>query len=77
MILFIIYSNKIKDMEINSIFLDLIPYLIPLLMIGVGTDLDIDSFKNLLVNTKSSLVGLLIQITFLPTIGNRDKFIYR
>ena len=56
-------------MEISSIFLDLIPYLIPLLMIGVGTDLDIDSFKNLLVNTKSSLVGFLIQITFLPIIG--------
>ena len=37
-------------MEISSIFLDLIPYLIPLLMIGVGTDLDIDSFKNLIVN---------------------------
>ena len=38
-------------------------------MIGVGTDLDIDSFKNLIVNKKSSLVGLLIQITFLPIIG--------
>ena len=56
-------------MEINSIFLDLVPYLIPLLMIGVGTDLDIDSFKNLFTNSKSSIVGLLIQITFLPIVG--------
>ena len=56
-------------MEINSIFLDLVPYLIPLLMIGVGTDLDIDSFKNLLTNSKSSIVGLLIQITLLPIVG--------
>ena len=56
-------------MEINSIFLDLVPYLIPLLMIGVCTDLDIDSFKNLLTNSKSSIVGLLIQITLLPVVG--------
>ena len=56
-------------MEINSIFLDLVPYLIPLLMIGVGTDLDIDSFKNLLTNSKSSIVGLLIQVTLLPIVG--------
>ncbi len=56
-------------MEINSIFLDLVPYLIPLLMIGVGTDLDIDSFKNLFTNLKSSIVGLLIQITLLPIVG--------
>ena len=56
-------------MEINSIFLDLVPYLIPLLMIGVGTDLDIDSFKNLFTNSKSSIVGLLIQITLLPIVG--------
>ena len=38
-------------------------------MIGVGTDLDIDSFKNLLTNSKSSIVGLLIQITLLPVVG--------
>ena len=56
-------------MEINSFFLDLVPYLIPLLMIGVGTDLDIDSFKILLTNSKSSIVGLLIQITLLPIVG--------
>ena len=48
-------------MEINSFFLDLVPYLIPLLMIGVGTDLDIESFKNLITNSKSSIIGLLIQ----------------
>ena len=41
-------------MEISSIFLDLIPYLIPLLMIGVGTDLDIDSFKNCLLYTSDA-----------------------
>ena len=56
-------------MEINSIFLDLVPYLIPLLMIGVGTDLDIESFKSLITNSKSSIVGLLIQITLLPIVG--------
>ena len=61
-------------MEINSIFLDLVPYLIPLLMIGVGTDLDIDSFKNLFTNSKSSIVGLLIQITLLPTVGIITSF---
>ena len=61
-------------MEINSIFLDLVPYLIPLLMIGVGTDLDIDSFKNLLTNSKSSIVGLLIQITLLPIVGIITSF---
>ena len=61
-------------MEINSIFLDLIPYLIPLLMIGVGTDLDIDSFKNLFTNSKSSIVGLLIQITLLPIVGIITSF---
>jgi len=44
------FSNNINLMEINSIFLDLVPYLIPLLMIGVGTDLDIESFKNLITN---------------------------
>ena len=56
-------------MEINSFFLDLVPYLIPLLMIGVGTDLDIESFKNLITNSKSSIVGLLIQVTLLPIVG--------
>ena len=56
-------------MEINSIFLDLVPYLIPLLMIGVGTDLDIKSFKSLITNSKSSIVGLLIQVTLLPIVG--------
>ena len=56
-------------MEINSIFLDLVPYLIPLLMIGVGTDLDIESFKSLIANSKSSIVGLLIQVTLLPIVG--------
>ena len=56
-------------MEINSFFLDLVPYLIPLLMIGVGTDLDIESFKNLISNSKSSIVGLLIQVTLLPIVG--------
>ena len=56
-------------MEINSIFLDLVPYLIPLLMIGVGTDLDIESFKNLITNSKSSIIGLLIQVTLLPIVG--------
>ena len=61
-------------MEINSIFLDLVPYLIPLLMIGVGTDLDIDSFKNLFTNSKSSIVGLLIQITLLPIVGIITSF---
>ena len=61
-------------MEINSIFLDLVPYLIPLLMIGVGTDLDIDSFKNLFTNSKSSIMGLLIQITLLPIVGIITSF---
>ena len=56
-------------MEINSFFLDLVPYLIPLLMIGVGTDLDIESFKNLITNSKSSIIGLLIQVTLLPIVG--------
>ena len=56
-------------MEINSFFLDLVPYLIPLLMIGVGTDLSIESFKNLITNSKSSIVGLLIQVTLLPIVG--------
>ena len=56
-------------MEINSFFLDLVPYLIPLLMIGVGTDLDIESFKSLITNSKSSIVGLLIQVTLLPIVG--------
>lgn len=56
-------------MEINSVFLDLVPYLIPLLMIGVGTALDVSSFQNLLTNSKSSIVGLLIQVTLLPFVG--------
>ena len=56
-------------MEINSVFLDLVPYLIPLLMIGVGTALDVSSFQNLLINSKSSIVGLLIQVTLLPFVG--------
>ena len=56
-------------MEINSFFLDLVPFLIPLLMIGVGTDLNIESFKNLITNSKSSIVGLLIQVTILPIVG--------
>ena len=56
-------------MEINSFFLDLVPFLIPLLMIGVGTDLNIESFKNLITNSKSSIVGLLIQVTLLPIVG--------
>ena len=56
-------------MEINSFFLDLVPFLIPLLMIGVGTDLNIESFKNLITNSTSSIVGLLIQITLLPIVG--------
>ena len=56
-------------MEINSVFLDLVPYLIPLLMIGVGTALDVSSFQNLLTNSKSSFVGLLIQVTLLPFVG--------
>jgi len=56
-------------MEINSFFLDLVPFLIPLLMIGVGTDLNIESFKNLITNSKSSIVGLLIQATLLPIVG--------
>ena len=63
------FSNNINLMEINSIFLDLVPYLIPLLMIGVGTDLDIESFKNLITNSKSSIIGLLIQVTLLPIVG--------
>ena len=63
------FSNNINLMEINSIFLDLVPYLIPLLMIGVGTDLDIKSFKSLITNSKSSIVGLLIQVTLLPIVG--------
>ena len=61
-------------MEINSFFLDLIPYLIPLLMIGVGSALDIESFKNLLTNSKSSLVGFLIQVTLLPIVGIATSF---
>ena len=56
-------------MEINSVFLDLVPYLIPLLMIGVGTALDVTSFQNLLTNSKSSIIGLLIQVTLLPLVG--------
>ena len=56
-------------MEINSVFLDLVPYLIPLLMIDVGTALDVSSFQNLLTNSKSSIVGLLIQVTLLPFVG--------
>lgn len=61
-------------MEINSFFLDLIPYLIPLLMIGIGSALDIESFKNLLTNSKSSLVGFLIQVTLLPIVGIATSF---
>ena len=61
-------------MEINSFFLDLIPYLIPLLMIGIGSALDIKSFKNLLTNSKSSLVGFLIQVTLLPIVGIATSF---
>ena len=61
-------------MEINSFFLDLIPYLIPLLMIGIGSALDIVSFKNLLTNSKSSLVGFLIQVTLLPIVGIATSF---
>ena len=56
-------------MEINSFFLDLIPYLIPLLMIGIGSALDIESFQNLLTNSKSSFIGFLIQVTLLPIVG--------
>jgi BASS family bile acid:Na+ symporter len=56
-------------MEINSVFLNLVPYLIPLLMIGVGTALDVTSFQNLLTNSKSSIIGLLIQVTLLPLVG--------
>ena len=56
-------------MEINSIFLDLIPYLIPLLMIGIGSALNIESFQNLLTNSKSSFIGFLIQVTLLPIVG--------
>ena len=52
-------------MEINSFFLDLIPYLIPLLMIGIGSALDIDSFQNLLKNSKSSLSGLVVLVRVL------------
>ena len=62
-------------MEINSIFLDLVPYLIPLLMIGVGTDLDIESFKNLITNSKSSIIGLLIQVHF-TNCRNSYKFVH-
>ena len=61
-------------MEINSFFLDLIPYLIPLLMIVIGSALDIESFKNLLTNSKSSLVGFLIQVTLLPIVGIATSF---
>ncbi|MDA9607209.1 bile acid:sodium symporter [Candidatus Actinomarina] len=56
-------------MEINSFFLDLIPYLIPLLMIGIGSALNIESFQNLITNSKSSFVGFLIQVTLLPIFG--------
>ena len=45
-------------MEINSIFLDLVPYLIPLLMIGVGTDLDIKSFKSLITNLMENILNI-------------------
>ena len=38
-------------------------------MIGVGTDLNIENFKNLITNSKSSIVGLLIQVTLLPIVG--------
>ncbi len=38
-------------------------------MIGVGTALDVSSFQNLLTNSKSSIVGLLIQVTLLPFVG--------
>ena len=61
-------------MEINSFFLDLIPYLIPLLMIGIGSALDIESFQNLLTNSKSSFVGFLIQVTLLPIVGIATSF---
>ena len=61
-------------MEINSFFLDLIPYLIPLLMVGIGSALDIESFNNLLTNSKSSLVGFLIQVTLLPIVGIATSF---
>ena len=61
-------------MEINSFFLDLIPYLIPVLMIGIGSALDIESFQNLIKNSKSSLVGFLIQVTFLPIVGIATSF---
>ena len=61
-------------MEINSFFLDLIPYLIPLLMLGIGSALDIESFNNLLTNSKSSLVGFLIQVTLLPIVGIATSF---
>ena len=56
-------------MEINSFFLDLIPYLIPVLMIGIGSALDMESFQNLLTNSKSSFIGFLIQVTLLPVVG--------
>ena len=62
------FSNNINKMEINSIFLDLVPYLIPLLMIGVGTDLDIESFKNLITNSKSSIIAVSYTHLTLPTI---------
>jgi len=52
-------------MEINSFFLDLIPYLIPLLMIGIGSALDIDSFQNLLKNSKSSLPFVITPLSFI------------
>ena len=61
-------------MEINSFFLDLIPYLIPLLMIGIGSALDIESFQNLLTNSKSSFIGFLIQVTLLPVVGIATSF---
>jgi BASS family bile acid:Na+ symporter len=38
-------------------------------MIGVGTALDVTSFQNLLTNSKSSIIGLLIQVTLLPLVG--------
>ena len=61
-------------MEINSFFLDLIPYLIPLLMIGIGSALDMESFQNLLTNSKSSFIGFLIQVTLLPVVGIATSF---
>ena len=49
------FSNNINKMEINSFFLDLVPFLIPLLMIGVGTDLNIESLQYQLNNIEEEL----------------------